>query len=125
MPARILTSAERDLLIDCASLSRSALAPVLSARSDPARSDSCLNNDLYREQLQPKYSSISPPTILSFPTVVRLEVESYASTMIAKMECDRLLSAFIMVAPVWRSKLPFVKRSYLYREAEGIEVNDM
>lgn len=52
-----------------------------------------------------------PPTILSLPTVVRLEVESYASTMMAKMECDRLLSAFMLVAPVCRSKLPFVNNS--------------
>ena len=61
----------------------SAPAPVLSARSLPAKSTSD-----------------------SLPKLVFLVALSYDSICMQKMECERLLSAFILVAPVCRSVLP-------------------
>mmetsp|Transcript_17075 Transcript_17075/g.59890 ORF Transcript_17075/g.59890 Transcript_17075/m.59890 type:complete len:230 (-) Transcript_17075:981-1670(-) len=79
-------SADRDLLMACASFSRSALAPVLPTRSLPARS-----------------------TRLSLPVVIFLVCLLYTSMSTEKMRCEREDSAFILVAPTCRAPLPASK----------------
>ena len=84
-------SALSERLIFVASFSRSPLACVLLCRSEPAKS-----------------------TRFSFPTRIRASPEcegspgvvSDVSTVTVKMECDRLESAFISVAPTLRFFLP-------------------
>ena len=87
--------AERDWLMALASSRRSPVAPVLSDRSDPAKS-----------------------TRLSFPVVVFPVVLSLTSTRMDRIEWLRLDSAFIFVAPVCRMLLP-VSNSFTSEAAVG------
>ena len=78
-----LPSASRPLLIWMPSCSRSPLAPVRLARSEPARSTKC-----------------------SFGLKTLPVLAKRSSRLMVKMACERELDAFIAVAPVCRFRAP-------------------
>mmetsp|Transcript_27883 Transcript_27883/g.93832 ORF Transcript_27883/g.93832 Transcript_27883/m.93832 type:complete len:364 (-) Transcript_27883:470-1561(-) len=92
--AMTLPSASSDLLMPMPSLSRSPVAPVRLALSDPARSTRC-----------------------SFETVRRPRAASATSSLKVRIMWDLLECAFMSVAPVTRSSKPLfniLKTSWAY-----------
>uniref|UniRef100_A0A4W4G965 Uncharacterized protein n=1 Tax=Electrophorus electricus TaxID=8005 RepID=A0A4W4G965_ELEEL len=75
------------------SLSRSPVFPVLTIRSDPARSTKW---NLEERTWRPPPAALDPPRRCSMSTV--------------KMVWERLEHGFIWVAPVWRAVFPDSKR---------------